>query len=122
MRIGDLAEATGVAPRLLRYYEEQGLLAPQRGENGYRVYDVRSVESVRQIRSLLNAGLGTDTIRDVLPCSRPDGTLEMCPRVRATLETELVEIEARLQALHEHHGAIARHLAAGVEPAHPQAI
>lgn len=34
MKIGDLARETGVSPRLLRYYEEQGLLASERPSGG----------------------------------------------------------------------------------------
>ncbi|MBB5480005.1 MerR family transcriptional regulator [Micromonospora parathelypteridis] len=68
MRIKELSERAGVSPRLLRYYEEQGLLSPRREENGYRDYDEALVERVEQIRSLLNAGLTTEIIREVLPC------------------------------------------------------
>jgi DNA-binding transcriptional MerR regulator len=38
VRIGELAERSNVLPRLLRYYEEQGLLTPDRAPNGYRDY------------------------------------------------------------------------------------
>jgi DNA-binding transcriptional MerR regulator len=38
MRIGELAERTGVSRRLLRSYEEQELLVPSRALNGYREY------------------------------------------------------------------------------------
>ncbi|MGI5413894.1 MerR family DNA-binding transcriptional regulator [Streptomyces chartreusis] len=38
MKIGELAAKTGVAPRLLRYYEEVGILTPWRPPNGYRSY------------------------------------------------------------------------------------
>ncbi len=34
MRIGELAERTGASRRLLRYYEEQGLIQPSRRANG----------------------------------------------------------------------------------------
>jgi DNA-binding transcriptional MerR regulator len=68
MRIKALSDRTGVSARLLRYYEEQGLLRPARRDNGYRDYDETMVERVRQIRGLLDAGLTTEIIRDVLPC------------------------------------------------------
>ena len=67
VRIGELAERTGVSQRLLRYYEEQGLLWPVRRPSGYRDYDAADVERVRRIRTLLAAGLHTATIAHVLP-------------------------------------------------------
>ena len=51
MRIGELSRRTGTATRLLRYYEEQGLLTPQREENGYREYGEHLVDRVLQIRA-----------------------------------------------------------------------
>lgn len=68
MRIKALSERTGVSPRLLRYYEEQGLMSAGREGNGYRVYDEGHIARVEQIRSLLDAGLTADIIRAVLPC------------------------------------------------------
>jgi len=73
MRIGTLARRTGVTERLLRYYEEQGLLEPSRLPSGYRVYAETDVATVRHIRTLLAAGLNTSTIGVVLPCVRDDG-------------------------------------------------
>lgn len=68
MRIGELVRRTGVRERLLRYYEEQGLLHPVRRPSGYREYSEADVARVRNIRTLLSAGLGTATIAGVLPC------------------------------------------------------
>ncbi|XVV05220.1 MerR family transcriptional regulator [Actinosynnema sp. CA-248983] len=75
MKIGDLARLTGVSVRALRYYEEEGLVRPARGENGYRCFDERDVEVVRQIRGLIEAGLPTRIIRDVLPYLDGPGAL-----------------------------------------------
>lgn len=47
MKIGDLAARTGVPPRMLRYSDQQGLLRPARGENGYRRYSEADVEERR---------------------------------------------------------------------------
>lgn len=73
MRIGDLARATGVSPRLLRCYEEQGLLRPARRANGYREYTASDVAEVSRIRALLAAGLRTDVIAQVRDCVNDDG-------------------------------------------------
>ena len=54
--------AWGAAPRLLRYYEEQGLLRPHRASSGYREYAEEDVDVVRHVRTLLAAGLSTTTI------------------------------------------------------------
>lgn len=59
MLIGELSMSTGVSPRLLRYYEERGLLQAARGGNGYRFYRGDAVTTVRQIRRLLDMGLTT---------------------------------------------------------------
>ena len=73
MRIGELAEATGVSTRSLRYYEEQGLLRASRGANGYRDYDEQAVQMVAFIQDLYHAGLPSEVIRQILPCT---GTAE----------------------------------------------
>ncbi|CAM5567839.1 hypothetical protein SANTM175S_00300 [Streptomyces antimycoticus] len=73
MRIGELSERTGTPRRLLRYYEEQKLILPDRCANGYRSYDERLVDRVLQIRGLLDAGLPTRIIKRILPFSTSPG-------------------------------------------------
>lgn len=68
MRIGELARRTGVSQRALRYYEEHGLLSPDRLPSGYRVYSEEDVASVLRIRALLAAGLSVAQILEALPC------------------------------------------------------
>ncbi|MGF1428993.1 MerR family transcriptional regulator [Kitasatospora sp. LaBMicrA B282] len=99
MLIGQLAERTGTSERLLRYYEQVGLLAVTRRANGYREYDDGAEQTVRQIRALLAAGLSTGVIRQVLPCGQPDGSLRPCPGVLARLRAQLVELDRRADEL-----------------------
>ncbi|MFD8937620.1 MerR family transcriptional regulator [Streptomyces sp. NPDC059578] len=73
MRIGAFSRRTGVSQRLLRYYEEQGLLAPRRLPSGYREYEEADVRTVRGIRTMLAAGLSTRTIAELMPCHVDDG-------------------------------------------------
>jgi DNA-binding transcriptional MerR regulator len=68
MKIGELADRTGVSVRALRYYEEKGVLKPDRTPSGYRRFDDPDVQTVANIRTLLAAGLGMDLIGEILSC------------------------------------------------------
>src|SRR5699024_11652179 len=70
MRIGELSDLTGVSPRSLRYYEEQGLLVSTRTSGGQRVYPDSAVDRVNRIQALYQAGLNSYTIYEILPCMR----------------------------------------------------
>lgn len=70
MKIGELAQRTGVSVRSLRYYEQQGLLAAERTSGGHRVYPERAVDRVIRIQELYAAGLSSAHIDAVLPCMR----------------------------------------------------
>ncbi|GAA2985763.1 MerR family transcriptional regulator [Streptosporangium longisporum] len=107
MWIGELSRRTGVSTRLLRYYEEQGLLHPERDGNGYRRYRPGSVERVERIRELLATGLPTETIRRFLPCAEngPDPVsgctryIDMLDSQRSRLAREIAELQRRHEAL-----------------------
>lgn len=123
MRIGELSERTNTPRRLLRYYEEQGLIAADRSPNGYREYDERFVDRVMQIRGLLDAGLPTRIIKQILPCLDkpriihfPDATPEML----ATLQRERDRMTERIECLTRNRDAMEEYLNA-VSPAETSA-
>ncbi|WP_129668760.1 MerR family transcriptional regulator [Phytoactinopolyspora endophytica] len=100
MRIGELSRRTGVSIRLLRYYEEQGLLSPLREQNGYREYQEADIGVVRQIRMLLAAGLPTHVIASLLPCVREEGErLVLCLEMAEELKGERVRIDQQIEML-----------------------
>lgn len=78
LRVGELAALTGVSARLLRYYENQGLLPADRSATGQRLFDVEAVAQVRYIRQLLEAGLPTRVIRELIDCIHEPGRIEPC--------------------------------------------
>ncbi|MFE6865531.1 MerR family transcriptional regulator [Kitasatospora sp. NPDC057692] len=120
MRIGELSRLTGVSTRLLRYYEEQSLLEPTRSAGGYREYGEGDTVRVRQIRSLLAAGLSTRVIAQILPCaSGPIPALMACPDLVGTLQDELAELDGRIAELTRSRRALAGYLDAAVPPSCP---
>jgi DNA-binding transcriptional MerR regulator len=90
MRIGQLARRTGISERALRYYEERELLRPVRRPSGYREYRETDIRTVRNIRTLLAAGLNTATIAEVLPCLLVDGEVFVpaCPELVTILNQD----------------------------------
>lgn len=102
MRIGELARRTGVSERMLRYYEQEGLLQPARTDSGYRDYGNAEVQVAQRIRMLSAAGLKIETIRILLPCMLDNQPrFEPCMEVRAALRQEVDKLDERLRDLRE---------------------
>nr|WP_086858316.1 MerR family transcriptional regulator [Amycolatopsis lexingtonensis] len=70
VRIGELAEKTGVSVRSLRYYEEKGMLVPERTAGGHRSYPEAGVGQVWLIQQFYAAGLSSTTIQGIMPAVR----------------------------------------------------
>jgi DNA-binding transcriptional MerR regulator len=110
MRIGELAGRTGVSRRLLRYYEEQGLVTPSRSVNGYREYGEPHVHVVEQITGLLDAGLPTRIIAQLIPCLDKSESVyvpDVTPEILATLRREQARLSERIECLMRNRDAIA---------------
>ncbi|HLR95615.1 MAG TPA: MerR family transcriptional regulator [Jiangellaceae bacterium] len=101
MRIGELARRTGASPRSLRYYEQQGFIAPGRSDNGYRTYSVDTVRVVHNVRSLLASGLTLTEIRQVGECLYTEdlSQTEACDHVIALFEARIHAVDAQLAAV-----------------------
>lgn len=67
VRIGEASAASGASPRALRLYEDEGLIVPGRCSNGYRDYCSATIERVRVVRGLIDAGLPVRLVRRALP-------------------------------------------------------
>ncbi|CAN7390581.1 MerR family transcriptional regulator [Trinickia sp. LjRoot230] len=108
MRIGELARHTGVSERMLRYYEQEGLLKPRRTDSGYRDYGPEEIDTARHIRLLSAAGLKISSIRILLPCvlgTKP--VFHPCAEARSALRREVEKLDAKLRHLGESRRVIA---------------
>lgn len=112
MRIADVSRRTGVAPRMLRYYEEQELLAPSRRPNGYRDYTESDVRQVETIRDLGGSGVPTRFIKIVL--DRQAGTTTWtaaCDDILAgMIADQLADLDAKIRCLSASRTALAQFL------------
>ncbi|WP_313815784.1 MerR family transcriptional regulator [Citricoccus sp.] len=115
MKIGELAKRTGVPTRMLRFYEEQGLITPRRLENGYREYEDYLVHRVRKIRGLLDSGIPTRIIGDMLPClNNTEATVvaDPDPKLREMLVEQRDKMAERISFLEQNRDALTRYIEA----------
>ncbi|GGL22614.1 MerR family transcriptional regulator [Nocardia jinanensis] len=109
MRIGELAQRTGVSERSLRYYEEQRLLAAERTPGGHRDYAEQAVDRVVHIQELFAAGLCSKKIVQILPCMRDtDGGANeyATPELVGELEVERARIDGMIADLLRSRGVL----------------
>lgn len=104
LRIGEVAELTGVTPRTIRYYEEIGLLGSEaeRVQGKHRVYTEADVERLREIVRLKELlGLSLEQLSSLLEAESARAHLR-----REYHQTEAPEERLRiLVALQEHIGS-----------------
>ncbi|VEE61389.1 Copper export regulator [Shewanella putrefaciens] len=102
MKIGELSKRTGVSIRMLRYYEEQGLLKPRRTITGYRDFGQGEVRTLERIKLLSSAGMKLGTILQFLPCVRGERPVfEPCDDLRKLLHEQIRAADEKAAKLAE---------------------
>jgi len=115
LRIGEVAERTGVTPRTIRYYEEIGLLpSVERRKGEHRLYDEADVErlqELKRLRDLLNLSL--DELKQLVEAEEARAAIRR--RLRATdsdaerlklLDEALPHVETQLELVRRRLGEL----------------
>lgn len=99
LSVRQVAEMAGVSARTLHYYDQIGLLSPERNpENGYRIYRRPAVLRLQQILFLRELGLSLEEIQGVL--NRPDhDLLQALEEHKAALQGRLERLEQLIQTV-----------------------
>lgn len=97
-RIGEAAQRSGVTAANIRYYEKEGLLAPQpRGENSYRLYEQGDIHQLRFIRLCRAMDMSLEEVRTLLGLDLRRKT--DCAAARDALDEHLTHVRERLEEL-----------------------
>lgn len=102
--IGEFSSITGISIYTLRYYEKEGLIAPERGENGRRLYSDDDVLWIQFIKRLKDTGMPIREIQKYARLRSQGGStlearMEMLAQHRALLEKEIAAMRENLDRL-----------------------
>jgi MerR family transcriptional regulator, copper efflux regulator len=96
MGIGSIAKQAGVSIDTVRYYERNGLLAPQaRLASGYRRYGELELSRLRFIRRAQDLGFSLKDVRELLGLSKQRDVA----RVKRAAERKLADVEKKIASL-----------------------
>lgn len=93
-KIGEISKLFKVSNDILRHYEREGLLIPQKkGENGYRYYSNRQIWKIGTIRALRNLGVGLGEIKKHLDNRSINKSSQLIDFQLEVIEERLAELQ-----------------------------
>ena len=95
--VGEAGEAAGLPAKTLRYYEEIGLVVPDRRGNGYRAYRPSDVQRLRFLKRARSLGFSIDDCRVLLSLYRDPARSSaevrgLASQHRAAVERKIAEL------------------------------
>ncbi len=105
MNIGEAAKLSGVSAKMIRYYEQTGLIPPaQRTDSGYRDYSERDVHLLSFVRRARDLGFSVEVIGELLELWTDDARRSADVRQLAqghlsNLRRKIEELEAMSKTL-----------------------
>jgi len=97
MNIGEAEKQSGLPAKTIRYYEEIGLVRPERAANGYRNYAEQDLHQLRFLQRARGLGFSVNDCRMLL--SLYQNTDRASADVKAVAEAHLTEIDRKLAEL-----------------------
>ena len=97
MNIGHAALASGLPPKTIRYYEDVGLLKPERRGNGFRDYGEKDVHELRFVARARGLGFTVEECRHLLELYRDSA--RSSAEVRETAMNHIAAIRSKIREL-----------------------
>lgn len=98
MNIGDTARVSGVSAKMIRHYEQIGLIPrAKRTDSGYRTYNGNDVHTLRFIRQARGLGFSIKQIEELLNLWR--NQRRPSSKVKALAVAHIDELDARIREL-----------------------
>jgi MerR family transcriptional regulator, copper efflux regulator len=97
MNIGNASERSGLPAKTIRYYEDIGLLKPDRAGNGYRDYSMSDVHKLRFLQRSRGLGFSVEECRQLLALY--EDKERASADVKSLAQSKLQEIDRKIVEL-----------------------
>ncbi|MBW3504513.1 MULTISPECIES: MerR family transcriptional regulator [unclassified Pseudomonas] len=97
MKIGELEARSGASRHTLRYYEQIGLISPQRRTNNYRDYTAQTLQDLDFIKRAQSMGFSLGEIGEILDAQR--NKLIDCADGAKLIEKKMAEVKQKIANL-----------------------
>ena len=105
MTIGEAARASGVSAKMIRYYEETGLIpAAGRTGSGYRTYGPKEVQILRFVRRARDLGFPMEKVAELLALWRDRDRASA--DVRHLAEAQIAALDQRIREMQAMKGTL----------------
>ncbi|WP_313760513.1 Cu(I)-responsive transcriptional regulator [Rhizobium sp.] len=99
MNIGEASARSGLPSKTIRYYEDIGLIHPDRNDNGYRDYAVADVHKLRFLQKSRGLGFSVEECRQLLALYEDKSRASA--DVKELTQAKLTEIDRKIRELSE---------------------
>ena len=97
MNIGLAAQHSGLPTKTIRYYEDIGLVAPERQDNGYRDYSMSDVHTLQFLQRARGLGFGIADCRNLLELYQD--THRASADVKALAQLKIADVDRKIEEL-----------------------
>ncbi len=97
MHIGEAAQKSGLPAKTVRYYDDIGLVHPERSENGYRIYSDQDIHKLKFLQRARSLGFSVEDCRQLLSLYVDRGRASS--DVKALAQQHLHRIEDKIAEL-----------------------
>ena len=98
-QVKDITELFGITRDTIKYYEKQGLITPERSDNGYRVFDTFNVEKLKKILDLRDLGFSVKEVTEMLTYGQVEKSEALLLELRKRTEEDIRELYCKLEKI-----------------------
>lgn len=107
MNIGQAAKQSGISAKMIRYYEDIGLLpASKRTDAGYRMYSEEDIKTLKFIQHSRELGFSTEQMKELMSLWRNEGrqsaeVKQLTQKHIDALNKKIADLQAMVSALQQ---------------------